>query len=97
VFARVHTLEATPEQQDEGLELVRDVYLPWARDSSGFRGLVRLSDRAGGTVLVITFWASEEALRGSAEAAERLADRVAETSGATRSAVGTYEVSLLEL
>ncbi|CAN5231098.1 hypothetical protein BH18ACT12_BH18ACT12_19150 [soil metagenome] len=45
MFARVHTLETTPEQHDRGLEIVRDQLLPWLRDSTGFIGLVRLADR----------------------------------------------------
>ena len=97
MFARVHTLEATPAQQDEGLEIVRDVFLPWARDSDGFRGLIRLSDPEGAKVLVITLWETEEALRRSDESAERLGANVAAASGATRTGVDSYEVSLFEV
>jgi heme-degrading monooxygenase HmoA len=97
VFARVHTLHATPAQQHEGLEIVRDVFLPWARDSEGFRGLIRLSDPEGGKVLVITLWETEEALKRSAEAAERIGGDVAAASGALRTAMESYEVSLIEV
>jgi hypothetical protein len=97
VYARVHTLEATPEQQEDGLEIVRDVYLPWVRDSDGFRGLIRLSDPEGVKVLVISLWATEEALRRSDEPADRMAADVAAASGARRTAVDTFEVSLLEV
>jgi hypothetical protein len=45
VFARVHVLQTTPEQSDTGLEIVRDQLLPWLRDTSGYRGLIRLLDR----------------------------------------------------
>jgi hypothetical protein len=38
----MHVLQTTPEQHDLGLEIVRDQLLPWLRDSSGFRGLIRL-------------------------------------------------------
>jgi hypothetical protein len=41
VFARLHVSQATREQHDLGLEIVRDQLLPWLRDSSGFRGLIR--------------------------------------------------------
>ena len=57
MFARVHTLDATPEQDDRGREIVRDQILPWLRDSTGFRGLIRLTHRGGGKTLVVTLWA----------------------------------------
>ena len=63
MFARLHILETTPEQNQRGLEIVRDQLLPWLRDSTGFRGLLRLSDREGSKTLVITLWTDEDALR----------------------------------
>jgi hypothetical protein len=46
VFARLHTLATTPEQAERGLEIITSVFLPWARESTGFRGLLRLVDIA---------------------------------------------------
>jgi len=97
VFARVHTLQTTPEQHDQGLEIVRDQLLPYLRDTSGFRGLVRLDDRAAGKTLVISLWADEAALLDSAEAAERFSELTAETSGATRLALERYEATLFDI
>src|SRR2546422_127322 len=56
VFARLHTLATTPEQYDLGLALVREELLPWARESSGYCGLIGLVDRATGKALVLTLW-----------------------------------------
>jgi heme-degrading monooxygenase HmoA len=97
VFARLHVLQATPEQYDQGLEIVRDQLLPWLRDSSGFRGLIRLSSRTEQKTLVITLWADEESLEASAEVGEKLSDLTAETTGATRLALEDYEVSLFDV
>ena len=97
MFARMHTLETSPEQHDRGLEIVRDQLLPWLRDSTGFRGLVRLAHRAGGKTLVITLWADEESLRASAKAAEQLSDLAATTSGATRLALEEYDVTFFDV
>ena len=36
MFARLQVLQSTPDQQDTGLEIVRDQLLPWLRDSSGY-------------------------------------------------------------
>jgi hypothetical protein len=97
VFARVHVIQSTPEQQDEGLEIVRDQLLPWLRDSSGYRGLIRLADRVGGKTLVVTLWADEESLQASAEAGNRLTELTMESVGATRLALEQYEATLFDL
>jgi len=97
VFARVHVLQTTPEQHDQGLEIVRDQLLPHLQNTSGFRGLVRLDNREAGKTLVITLWADEQALADSSEAAERFSELAAETSGATRLALERYEATLFDL
>jgi hypothetical protein len=71
--------------------------LPWARESTGFRGLVRLVDTETGKTLVLTFWADEAALEASAPAAEDFALRIAEASGATYRLLEDFEVSLLDI
>jgi heme-degrading monooxygenase HmoA len=97
MFARIHTLQTTTEQHDHGLEIVRDQLLPHLRDSTGFRGLIRLDDRLAGKTLVVTLWADQDALRGSAEAAEHFSELAAETSGATRLALEQYEATLFDV
>jgi heme-degrading monooxygenase HmoA len=97
VFARLHVLQTTPVQHDQGLEIVRDQLLPWLRDTTGFRGLIRLDDRETAKTLVITLWADEQALSASAEAAERFGDLAAETSGAKRLALERYEATLFDV
>lgn len=97
MFARVHTLETTPEQSDTGLEIVREQLLPWLRDASGYRGLIRLLDRENGKTLVISLWADEESLEASTKAGERLAELTAQTTGATRLAIETYEATILDV
>jgi heme-degrading monooxygenase HmoA len=97
VFARIHTLETTPEQHDQGLEIVREQLLPWLRDSTGFRGLIRLAHLEGGKTLVVTLWVDEDALRASADAADQLGDLTAATTGATRLALEEYEVEFFDV
>jgi heme-degrading monooxygenase HmoA len=97
VFARVHVLQTTAEQSDTGLEIVRDQLLPWLRDASGFRGLIRLFDRENGKTLVISLWADEEALQASTDAGERLAELTAQTTGATRLAIEQYEATFFDI
>jgi hypothetical protein len=97
VFARVHTLETTPEQHEAGLAIVRDQLLPWLRDSTGFRGLIRLAESASGKTLVITLWADQESLRASEEAGERLTELTAATVGVTKRSLETFEVTLFDV
>jgi hypothetical protein len=93
----MHVLETTPEQHDLGLEIVRDQLLPWLRDSSGFRGLIRMANPGAGKAIVISLWADEESLAASAEAGTRLSDLTAETVGVARIALEDYEVTLFDV
>jgi heme-degrading monooxygenase HmoA len=97
MFARLHTLATTHEQAEQGYEIIRSLYLPWARDSTGFRGLIRLTDDKSGKTLVVTLWADEEALRASSGAAEELGQRIADASGATYRSIEDFEVSLFDI
>jgi heme-degrading monooxygenase HmoA len=97
VFARVHVLQTTPEQSDTGLEIVREQLLPWLRDTSGYRGLIRLLDRENGRTLVVSLWADEEALQASDEAGQKFAELTAQTTGATRLAIEQYEATLFDV
>lgn len=97
MFARLHVLETTPEQNERGLEIVRDQLLPWLRESTGFRGLLRLSSPDGTKTLVLTLWASDDDLRASAEAGNRLSELTAETLGVQRKALEEYEVTLFDV
>jgi heme-degrading monooxygenase HmoA len=97
VYARVSTLEGPPELMDEGLRQAREVVLPQGRLMDGFKGMIALGDRHGGKTLGITFWESEEAMRASEEAANRLREESAEAGGDTIASVERYEVGLFEV
>jgi hypothetical protein len=97
VFARLHTLETTPEQYERGFDIVTNELLPWARESSGFCGLIGLVDRENGKTLVLTLWADEESLEASAAAGDGLSRLAAEASGAVRRSLEDYEVSIFDI
>jgi heme-degrading monooxygenase HmoA len=97
VFARLHTIKTTPEQHEVGLQIVRDEFLPWVRESSGFRGLIGLVDEEREKAVVLTLWRDAAALHESAAAAEQLS-RLADTaSGAKRRSLESFEVTLFEV
>jgi len=95
VFARIHTLETTPETHDRGIELL-DELLPWLREHEGFRGLVRLAALDRSRTVVITFWSDEKALAETAEAGRGMGALAAEVAGSRPIAVEEYEVTFSE-
>lgn len=97
MYARITTLETTAEQFDEGLRIVRDDLLPWARESAGYRGLIGLDSRDEGRTLVLTLWATAEALEASRAAADRLTAGASAISGANRTTITHFDVPLVDL
>jgi heme-degrading monooxygenase HmoA len=98
VHARVSIFEGPPDMIDESLRQAREVILPQAKEMDpGFKGIIALTDRQSGKLLGITFWESEEAMRASEEAANRLREESAEAGGGTVAGVERYEVGLFEV
>jgi heme-degrading monooxygenase HmoA len=98
VHARVSIFEAgNPDQIDEMLRQAREQVLPQAKQMDGFKGLIALGDRQSGKTLGITLWESEEAMRASEEAANRMRSETSQASGETIAGVERYEVGLFEI
>lgn len=97
MFARLHTIETTPEQFEVGLQIVRDEFLPWVRESSGFRGLVGLVGETREKAVVLTLWRDEAALHESATAGDRLSSLAASVSGSSRRSLESFEVTIFEV
>ena len=98
MYARMSIFEGPPDKLDEGVRHAREVILPQAKEiDPGFKGIIALTDRQSGKMLGITFWESEEALRASEEAANRMREESAEAGGGTVAGVERYEVGLFEV
>jgi heme-degrading monooxygenase HmoA len=97
MHARVSIFEGSPDELDEGLRQAREQVLPSARQMDGFKGLIALGERQSGKMLGITFWESEEAMRTSEEAADRMREETSEAGGGTVAGVERYEVGLFEV
>ena len=91
----MHTLETTADGHDQGLDLLRDL-LPWLRESTGFRGVLRLSTTARSKTVVLTLWADEAAMRESGDSGRGLGELAAELTGSTRLAVEDYEITFVD-
>ena len=83
---------------DEGVRQAREVVLPQIKEiDPGFKGIIALTDRQGRKMVWITFWESEEAMRASEEAANRLSEQTVDVAGGMVAGVERYEVGLFEL
>jgi heme-degrading monooxygenase HmoA len=94
MFARLTRITADPARVDEFEPIVREQVLPAAQRMAGFQGMYAMVDRQSGTALSFTLWESEEAMRASEDAANRLRSESAAKSGADIAAVERYEVIL---
>jgi len=79
------------------LRQVREQVLPQAKKDEGFKGMIALGDRQSGKTLGITSWESEDDMRASEEAANRLRSESAEAGGQTIAGVERYKVGIFEV
>lgn len=98
MYARVSTYEGGyPEDYDAGLHALRAEVLPQIQVLPGYRGAMSLLDRSTGRSLSITFWADEQALTATRQAANLIRERAAATSGSRILDVTEYEVGHTDL
>ena len=97
MFARVTTLQASPDQVDAATRSTREEVLPAARQLEGFRGLITLTDRSTGKAMAVTLWETEDAMKASEEAANRLRSQAASAMQGQVIGVERYEVTVLEI
>ncbi len=92
MFARVSTLQGPPDRLDDGIKVLQEQVLPAAKEMRGFRGILGLADRATGKMVGITLWESEDALKESEEAANKLRSDTSSAGGAEVVDVERFEV-----
>jgi len=96
MHARVSTFSGDASGIDQVTAQARDVVLPAARELAGFKGMVAMGDRTTGKVVAITFWESEQAMRDSEEAANRMRSDAARAGGEEIVGVERFEVVIDE-
>jgi heme-degrading monooxygenase HmoA len=92
MFARVTTLQGPSDRVDEGTKAVQEQVIPAARQMKGFKGMLALADHVTGKMIGITLWETEDDLRQSDEAANRLRSDTADAGGAGIVSVEKFEV-----
>ena len=96
MYARVTTLEGTPDKMDDVSRHIQEQTLPQLRQMDGFKGFAALADRHSGKLLGVAFWENEEALRATEEAVSSVRSGAAEAAGGTVAGVEQYEVFVFE-
>jgi heme-degrading monooxygenase HmoA len=95
MYARVTKYRAATERSDEAASAFQRG-IDQLRQMEGIRDAYVLVDRQSATAITMTLWESEEAMRASSEAADRVRSDAAEAFGATIESVEMYEVAMHE-
>jgi heme-degrading monooxygenase HmoA len=96
MYARVTTLEGSPDKMDDATRHVQEQMLPQLQQMDGFKGFIALGDRHSGKLLGVAFWESEEALQASEQAVSSVRGDAAEAASGTVAGVERYEVTVYE-
>ena len=96
MYARVSTIEGSPDKMDDVARQTQEQTLPQLQKMEGFKGFVALGDRNSGKMLGVSFWESEEALRANDEAISSVRSAAAETADGIVAGVEEYEVLVNE-
>jgi quinol monooxygenase YgiN len=70
MYARVTSVQISPDHVDEATRLTRDIIIPAAQREKGFKGYMVLGDRAMGKSLSITFWETAADMQASGPGSE---------------------------
>ncbi len=93
MHARVSTFEGQQSASDLRRE-AEETVLPAATQMKGFGGMLLLADAESGKSIAVTLWESEDAMRESEEAANRLRDDASAATGGRIASVERFEVVL---
>lgn len=86
---------APPDGIDEALQTKKHVLPTEPGQTEGMKGVVFLTDRQTGRIVVISLWEGEEAMQASEDEARRVREEV--TGPGETASVEHYEVALLEV
>ena len=92
MFARVTTVQGSPDRVDEAARRIQEHAIPSVRQLPGFKGAYWLADRRTGKGLAVGLWESEEAMRASEAMIAQSRRESMEAIGATIQSVEEYEV-----
>ncbi len=80
MFARISTIQGSPERLEAGRQYFEERVLPVIETLDGFQGAYFLIDRKSGKTVRISLWETEEALQASAKAVTQVRSEGAEVA-----------------
>jgi heme-degrading monooxygenase HmoA len=92
MFARVSTYEGGDPADKATLKFLQDYVVTAARAMGGWKGMYFLGDPAANKTVSITLWDSEDSLRASEEAANKLRAKGTRKAGSQTVKVERFEV-----
>ena len=100
MWVRMSTFQGSPGQSDDEVEqqvrILSEKIIPTARQMDGYQGVLSVGDRSTGKSMALTFWESEEAMRASEEAADKLRQQAADDVQEEIAGVERFEVYINE-
>ena len=101
MFARITMFRGSPgaseEAVEQGLRVLKEQVIPAAQQMRGYKGVIAVGDRATGRGITLTLWESEDAMRESEEAANRLREQAAQAMDEAVESVERYEVLVCDV
>lgn len=93
MYARTSTIQADPARIDEGIAYLRDQVIPAVTAIEGCVGMSLVVERDSGRCIATAAWATEDAMRDSAEKVRPYRDEAQRLLGAESSEVEVWEVA----
>jgi heme-degrading monooxygenase HmoA len=93
MHARISTLQMEPSRIDDAVSRLKEEVVPDLEQTDGYKGFTLMVDRQSGKAVGVSFWESEDAMRGSEEKGQAARQQAAEAGGAS----GEPEVERFEV
>jgi heme-degrading monooxygenase HmoA len=91
MFARLTTLQGSPERADEGVRFIQETVVPQAKQQAGFQGGYWGLDRSTGKA-ALTLWESEQAVQDSEPFGQQVRQQGTTVIGGEVVSVETFEI-----
>jgi heme-degrading monooxygenase HmoA len=94
MHARIGRITFSPESGDQVTSYVRDNVVPNYEGAAGYKGFTLLLDTSRGEAIGISFWESEDAMRGTDGLADQAREGAAEAGSGSDQGPQHFEVAL---
>jgi heme-degrading monooxygenase HmoA len=84
------------DEIEQQIKILRENIIPTARQMEGYKGVLSLGDRTSGKGVTLTFWETEETMRASEDAANKLRQQAADDMQEEIAGVERFEIFINE-